>query len=438
MKVNHNDIKTKSLKNIKKSNMHKNPDIPSKNYPRMVSPILQPNKTIQKYISERLNSIKLIKNNVKKEKINSNIQPRLSVKNSNILMKNNLIISPIRKNNKKHIQVIKKKKKLNSKKKEKNESKDNSTERNISKQIIFKKKQNTKESKLFSSTSASSGISLYSNENKKNQKFSQKEKNSKEFIYNYNSNKKVNSKNLEKSYIDNPCINNFNYESGNDDILSEKKIFLKCDNSSLLTFGNSFSYSNSQRTISNKKNENDQNKNFLKDITINYNTKKNIYVNKLKEENETLKKELKESSEQISHLIYQIKELKQNKIINYRSKNFIRNNKICSPNIWKNRYMKNSILEKDNYKYSRNDIDKKIEKSYLFNQENAKIKFNKEILKDINRTINDKNCENCRKKIHIKRKLHLNKKENNKSKNSISSIDKSRDNISECISKLKI
>ena len=440
MKANHNDIKIKSLRNIQKPNNHKNSNIPSPNYPRMVSPILKPNKTIQKYINEKLNSLKTIRNNIKKESINSKNQQRCSLRNSNILIKNKLIISPIRKNNKKPIEIIKKQKKINAKKKEKNESKTNNIENiNIEKQVFYSKKQNIQESKLFNST-ATSSVGLYSNENRT--KFSNKEKNNNSnIIYNYNSNKKINANALEKANVDNPRINNFNYESGNDDNFSEKKIYLKYDNSSLLTFGNSFSYSNSKRTKSNKKEGCDENKNYVKEKSINYNIKKNIYVNKLKEENETLKRELKESSEQINYLIYQIKELKQNKIVNYHSKNFIRNKKVCSPNIWKNRFMKNYILEKDNFKSSNNDIHKLMDKSdYLLNQENAKNKFNKDLLKDINKSINDKNYRNCRKKILIKRKIKLNKKENNKTKNnSISSIDKTGDNnISECISKLII
>ena len=54
-------------------------------------------------------------------------------------------------------------------------------------------------------------------------------------------------------------------------------------------------------------------------------------MNELKKENETLKRELKESSDQISFLIYQIKKLKKNK--NNSIKKYHRNKKICSPNI---------------------------------------------------------------------------------------------------------
>ena len=101
--------------------------------------------------------------------------------------------------------------------------------------------------------------------------------------------------------------------------LNENKIVLKCENNSLLTFGNSVSYSNSQKSKSTKKYfNNDKKNNNDKNIIIhNDNTKNssftllnhcninNNYLNKLKEENETMRKELKESNDQITFLMYQ-------------------------------------------------------------------------------------------------------------------------------------
>ena len=218
--------------------------------------------------------------------------------------------------------------------------------------------------------------------------------------------------------------------------MSENKIYLKCDNYSLLTFGNSFSYSNSQRSKSNKKNSNieeynDKNKtiNYYKDLVINFSNynKNNNYVNKLKEENETLKKELKESNEQISFLMYQIKELKQNKNYNHDKKN-AKKKKVCSPNIWKNKNIEFSLIEKEN-------------KNELNNNENDNIKFNKDTLKDLNKIINEKNYKDCKKKIIIKRKFNIHGKENKKIRNrnnSVCELGRQGENIIQCISKLKI
>ena len=91
----------------------------------------------------------------------------------------------------------------------------------------------------------------------------------------------------------------------------------------MVAFGNSFSHSNSHKSKSarklfnndnNDKDEikinNEKNKNSYFNLTGHYNMKNNI-VNKLKEENETLRKELIESNEQINLLMCQIKELKE-------------------------------------------------------------------------------------------------------------------------------
>ena len=75
-------------------------------------------------------------------------------------------------------------------------------------------------------------------------------------------------------------------------------------------------------------------------------------------------------------------------------------------------------------------------------KEKDTIKFNKDILKDISKSINEKNIlKNCKKKINIKRNLNLNEKVFKKIKhrnNSICGIDKPFEKISRCISKLKI
>lgn len=411
MKVNNNDDLTKCLREIKRRNFHKKSSTSKIDNLKISSSSLKPNKTIQKYINERLNSIKKSKNyDSIKSKIKINVKPN----------KNKLIISHKNKN-KKYIEAIKKKKKTDSfliDKIKGNNSIDNSLNKSFN--IIFKRKENSKESKLINSISTSAGISFCSNENKKNMNYIENKINENNYYYNINkynvdsfSNKKnnynyVSDYNIKKFLEESNCNknNNINYENGNDD--NEYKIFFKFDDNSLLTFGNSFSYSNSQRNklknddkISNKRTSC---KNFISSYSIN----NKIYVNKLKEENETLKKELKESNNQINILINQIKELKEYKKIKKK-------NKICSPNIWNNKNLRFSFFEN--------------EKECGLNE---KKKFNKEILKDINNIINDKYYfKNGKKKILIKRKFLC-------EQNSEIINGKHIDNINDCISKLQI
>ena len=465
MNVNHNDIFSKSSKDIKKPNVHKNLKISSQNYQRLTSPILKANKTIQKYINKKLSSIKKI-NNFKKDQLSHNQnKPKIFIKN-NPNIRNKLIISPKQRQSQKQIDVFKKQKIINenkSKNKSKNKTKSKTKSKsnivnyksiehsNKSPNIFINKKQSTKESKFINSISTSSGLSFCSNQNKKFPQFSNKENSTnKNKINSSNNNSTNHTFSIKNNNINNEeCkqtiedtsryrhnINNFNYESGSDDNMSENKIYLKCDNYSLLTFGNSFSYSNSQRSKSNKKNSNieeynDKNKtiNYYKDLVINFSNynKNNNYVNKLKEENETLKKELKESNEQISFLMYQIKELKQNKNYNHDKKN-AKKKKVCSPNIWKNKNIEFSLIEKEN-------------KNELNNNENDNIKFNKDTLKDLNKIINEKNYKDCKKKIIIKRKFNIHGKENKKIRNrnnSVCELGRQGENIIQCISKLKI
>ena len=480
MKVNHNDLVNKSTKEIKNLNIHKKSHVSSPNNQRIISPILKANKTIQKYINTKLNSKNKINNNSKKDDLaNLQIKPKINFKHHPNLIKNKLIASSKQRYNQKKKEVSKNKKENKSKNKVKNsKTKDKITNykcienNNSSLNIFSNKKQNSKESKLINTISTSSGISVCSNENKKCLPFSHNEirnnsnnsiynnlqsenENKNNFYNNYNSddipsiqnNNNINNVNWEKQFLQDtnrykPNINNFNYESGSDDNCSDNKVYIKCENYSLLTFGNSFSYSNSQRSKSTQKNWNneenngDKNKtiNFCKDLMINYNNNKNNnYVNKLKEENETLKKELKESNEQINFLIYQIKELKQNK--SFRDKKYRKNKKICSPNIWKNKNIKLSLMDKEN-KNCKNDINYNCDY-----KESDKFIFNKDLLKDINKTICDKNCyKNCKKKIIIKRKLYHNKdnKKIRNKNNSVCALERPCKNISECISKLKI
>lgn len=412
MKVNNNDDLTKCLREIKRRNFHKKSSTSKIDNLKISSSSLKPNKTIQKYINERLNSIKKSKNyDSIKSKIKINVKPN----------KNKLIIISHKNKNKKYIEAIKNKKKTESfliDKIKDNNSIDNSLNKSFN--IIFKRKENSKESKLINSISTSAGISFCSNENKKNMNYIENKINENNYYYNINkynvdsiSNKKnnynyLNDYNIKKILEESNCNknNNINYENGNDD--NEYKIFFKFDDNSLLTFGNSFSYSNSQRNKLKNDDKISNKRTSCKNFISSYNINNKIYVNKLKEENETLKKELKESNNQINILINQIKELKEYKKIKKK-------NKICSPNIWNNKNLRFSFFEN--------------EKECGLNE---KKKFNKEILKDINNIINDKYYfKNGKKKILIKRKFLC-------EQNSEIINGKHIDNINDCISKLQI
>ena len=487
MKVYPNDYSTITVREKKRNSLYKKTNNFSQNKKRITSPIIKSNKTIQKYINERLNTIKKINTNHIKEEFQIEKHPqKINYKNHPNLMKNKIIISPKQRHSQKYIKVIKKNKKNKEKKVEENFSLNKDKENNYNNDkycsidrntksinIIYQKKQNSKESKLINSISTSSGLSFRSIiENKKNFNINHQRNYDNNGFYKYNDDLHLiyknnyindydtNKKLFEESNQIKPIVNNFNYESGSDDNLSENKIFLKCDNYSLLTFGNSFSYSNSKRSKSTKKNDNNEEKNdaynnnnykiSCKDLIFNnyYNkSNNNIFINRLKEENETLKRELKQSNEQINFLMCQIKELKQNK--NYHSKKLLRNNKMCSPNIWNHKNTKFSSIEHVNNKikkYNNKNIYINCESNELYDEEKENIRFNKDLLKDITKTINEKNYfKNYKKKINIKKNLNLNLNLNNKmikkAQNRDKSpclVDKPIENLNKCISKLKI
>ena len=232
-----------------------------------------------------------------------------------------------------------------------------------------------------------------------------------------------------------PKINNSNYEAGSDDNFNENIIFLKCDNYSSLTFGNSFSYSNSHRTKSTKKQNNiDENKTNNLTFYCKSNNKNKFYLNKLKEENEALKKELQQSNDQIILLKYQIKELKE---VNLKKNS---RNSMFPTNLWNKKNIKYEILENRNY----NDI--KNTKEFSLDLGNIeKTKFNKDFLNKINNTINESDLLGEKRKIiNVKKNMNLKKKNHKKSQdipNDYSSfcfLDKPCEKITECISNLKI
>ena len=220
-------------------------------------------KNSKKIIKCRLNSTKEIKNGVKKafnsklcfnSKISSlngiNLQ---TINNRNI---KNTITPP----KKTKIRIIKKK---NSKHQRNNKSIGN---------IINEKLRKDKNLR----NSFSTGISTGTQDREKIKNIPDSEENNERInINNFNYNADSHTNKLETILFAEKInkINNFSYEtiSKDDSNDSDKKIILKCDNYSLLTFGNSFSYSNSQKRKTNKgflNNENDKsnNKNNNKDI----------------------------------------------------------------------------------------------------------------------------------------------------------------------------
>ena len=155
--------------------------------------------------------------------------------------------------------------------------------------------------------------------------------------------------------------NNYEIDSSEDNIM-DNRIYLKGgENGSPITFGNSFSYTNSKKSSSTRR------------ILKNYDSEEmdikndeSIYL--LKSQNETLKKELKESNEQITFLKSEIEKLiKKKKIKN--CKHTLRSKNRCSqPMSYAKRHSKNkSCLEQDYFNIN--------------NYHSHDIKINKKIMK---------------------------------------------------------
>lgn len=409
------------------------------------------NKTLQKYINQKLTSIK---NNKKFEKLNNSQKPNIIYKKIKFSPKQN----NIQKSKEKNIKQIKIFQKIYNKKNiSKNDNSNfNSTKYNIIKEndkysnvnISEKRRQNSKQSKVISSGgSTSAGLSISSNKMDENARYTFYGYNNNDYKSGYqsigknNNDKNItcdrNNKNnifiLDESNYFRHRINNFNYETGSDDNINENNMFLKFDNYSSLTFGNSFSNSNSKRSISTKRHCNYE-ENINNNLTFSHQTniKNNNYINKLREENEALKKELKESSNEISLLKYQIKELRE---VNLKKNS---RNMIYPSNIWNKRNIKYEILEnKNNFK----DI-KNIKEFSLDLNIYDKAKFKKDFFDKItNKTLNESNIYNNRKVINVKKNLNLKKKIHKKISeeyNSFCLLDKPCEKITECISNLKI
>ena len=207
----------------------------------------------------------------------------------------------------------------------------------------------TKETKLVNSISTGLSNGALDREGECNNFLDSDENNERIGVNNYNYNADSHSNKLETILFEEKTnnINNFYYETlskeDSNENENENKIILKCDNYSLLTFGNSFSYSNSHKRQTNKKFFNkENNRNNNERIKLNLNKENDFnYINKLKEENEFLKKELKESTEQISYLIHKIKDLKNDSfppIKKARKKSINRNTSIKVNRVNKEKY----------------------------------------------------------------------------------------------------
>ncbi len=431
MKVNNNDCSNKSSKDIKRNNLNKKGNDSKGDKISILSPKSKPIKNLKKNINNGTKP----KHNFRKS-CDSKYSIRQGNKCKSILSNQTININNhINKQCQKSVSVSKKVK-INNKNKE-NRLKKKSCNSNEHKKSLVNKsfnnylKKENEPKKLVNSLSTSSGLTLYRGKKKQYMNYGDSENNNHKINYN------VDTQSIEKNinFIEEnkQNINNFCYDTiSKEEEVNEKKIVLKCDNYSLLTFGNSFSYSNSQKSKSTKKyfnneqnNNNDKIINIHNDINNKNSCFNNSYVNKLKEENETLRKELKQSNDQITFLMYQIKELKEQ---NYISKRNIKN-KISPPNLW-GKKIKIDLPDKENSNNNYN-IDKNITS---LNNKNEKMK-NKSLIRHESVI---KNGKSKPKKERIRSNKNLNI--NNKKTNNMHFNHNTRPSmkIYECISQIKI
>ena len=363
-----------------------------------ISSIYKTNKTLHKYINQKLDSIKSLQKSSK----NINIPSKSNVHSRNPSA--NIIKSDKNKNLKKYNKKSKSiNKTKNKSKKGRNTQKDSlllkkdyNSNKIYSSYInlpnVLKNKSNNKNNhnndtskspfqtkgKLISnlnqnySSSMSTGISYNYNNNDffkscsnflDNNSFQKYDNNNseidikeKEYFPLVNNIQKINS-NEDRN---NNTTNNYEIDSSEDNMIDNKIFFKGGGDGSPITFGNSFSYTNSKRSSSTrrifKNNENENTENIC--------NKEDENVSLLKSQNESLKKELKESNEQITYLKNEIEKLiKKNKI---NKKNFIRINKCPKPmppvkKYSKNHsYFENQIFNNNNYYSQDNKCNKKI------------------------------------------------------------------------------
>ena len=359
-----------------------------------IGSLYRTNKTLQKYINEKLNSLNsLPKEKKKNEKIfkfknrtrNSSVNTTISKTNNNKNAKKFL-------NYKKGISLKIKNKKIqkgrNNQKgplllqKEYKTNKIYSSYNNLPNLLNNNKNNNIIKSplqtkgKLISnfyqnySSSMSTGISLHNNndfikscsnflENNSFKKYSsydsENENLDKEFIPNINKIKIDSNENRN-----NNTTNNYEIDSSEDNMIDNKIFFKGGGDGSRITFGNSFSYTNSKKSSSTRRlYKNNENENLE-----NLDNKDDENVILLKSQNESLKKELKESNKQITYLKNEIEKLiKKKKIKNYIFS--IQMEKGRKPMDYKKKYSKNhsdvkqNISDINNYHSHETKINKK-------------------------------------------------------------------------------
>ena len=355
------------------------------------------NKTLQRYIDQKLSSIKPISQNKKNDFKNTN--------KSHFQTRNNSL------NTKKNNNKNKSAKKRHSKN-ESNNTKDNKLNkgRNNKKKILSLKKEYKTNQNYSSLNNMANLINKKNNINKKFKSPVQtKGKLIKNFYQNYNSSistgisMKTNTNDVYKScsnFLDNNSLtkynisdnemenqdfeiiplmnkdfkvysnwernnkstnNNYEIDSSEENIMDNKIILKKCENGSPITFGNSFSYTNSKKSSSTRrvlKNNDNEEADMKND--------ENIFL--LKSQNETLKKELKESNEQITFLKGEIEKLIKKKKIKNCKYTLQSKNKCSQPTSYAKRHSKNNsclvqdYFNKNNYHSHDIKINKKIMK----------------------------------------------------------------------------
>ena len=355
------------------------------------------NKTLQRYIDQKLSSIKPISQNKKNDFKNTN--------KSHFQTRNNSLNT--KKNNNKNKSANKRHSKNKS-----NNTKDNKLNkgRNNKKKILSLKKEYKTNQNYSSFNNMANLINKKNNINKKFKSPVQtKGKLIKNFYQNYNSSistgisMKTNTNDVYKScsnFLDNNSLtkynnsdnemenqdfeiiplmnkdfkvysnwernnkstnNNYEIDSSEDNIMDNKIILKKCENGSPITFGNSFSYTNSKKSSSTRrvlKNNDNEEADMKND--------ENIFL--LKSQNETLKKELKESNEQITFLKGEIEKLIKKKKIKNCKYTLQSKNKCSQPTSYAKRHPKNnSCLVQDYFNIN--------------NYHSHDIKINKKIMK---------------------------------------------------------
>jgi hypothetical protein len=439
MKVNNNDYSNKSNKEIKRNNLNKKCSNSKGNKTKISSPKSKQITNLKKNINNGIKAKYIFR-----KSFDSKFPLKQAVKTKSISSNHTIIINhQIIKHSQKTIAIPKKLKVNNKNKEHLSKKKAYNSDDNI-KSLINKSFNNflkgEKEPKLVNSLSTATGLTLYKANKKQYINYGDSEDNNHKINYN------VDTQSIEKNnkFIEDnkQNINNFCYETiSKEEDLNENKIVLKCDNNSLLTFGNSFSYSNSQKSKSTKKYfNNDKKNNNDKNIIIHNDNAKNSsftllnhcninnnYLNKLKEENETLRKELKESNDQITFLMYQIKELKENQ--NHKIKRNLKN-KIAPPNLW-GKKIKLDFSDKENFININND--KTI--SSHNNKNKEKIKINKSLIKHDSMVKNGKTKQK-KEIIRSNKKLNIDKKKIQSTR--CNGNGKPSVKIHECISKIKI